>query len=305
MRISSKIYSPVIAVLALLTTPVSFAQGGVFVNFSIHTPPPPLPVYAQPPCPQDGYLWTPGYWAWGSGGYYWVPGVWVRPPEVGVLWTPGYWAFAGAVYTWHPGYWGPHVGFYGGVHYGFGYTGAGFVGGVWHGGVFRYNTAVVNVNRTIVHNTYVDRTVIHNTTAVNRASFNGTGGIVARPTAVEASAMREQHFQATTGQILHQQIASHDFNQRASVNHGYPPAAGVRSINARSYNQQQRITEGFRGGEMSGSQAARADNREQNINRSAAAEREANGGKLTGEERQNLRQRQNRLSQEVHDDKHN
>ena len=28
-------------------------------------PPPPLPDYEQPQAPGDGYLWTPGYWAWG------------------------------------------------------------------------------------------------------------------------------------------------------------------------------------------------------------------------------------------------
>src|ERR1035441_1800434 len=33
-------------------------------------PPPPLPDYDQPQSPGDGYLWTPGYWAWGQGGYY-------------------------------------------------------------------------------------------------------------------------------------------------------------------------------------------------------------------------------------------
>src|SRR5579859_794023 len=53
--------------------------------------PPPLPEYDQPPCPGDGYLWTPGYWRWGGAGYYWVPGVWVLPPSPGVLWTPPFW----------------------------------------------------------------------------------------------------------------------------------------------------------------------------------------------------------------------
>ena len=55
------------------------------------------------------------------------------PPRAGVLWTPGYWGFAGGVYAWHAGYWGPHVGFYGGINYGFGYGGVGFVGGEWRG----------------------------------------------------------------------------------------------------------------------------------------------------------------------------
>ena len=48
-------------------------------------PPPPLPDYEQPPCPEDGYLWTPGYWHWTGSDYYWVPGTWVQPPRVGSL----------------------------------------------------------------------------------------------------------------------------------------------------------------------------------------------------------------------------
>ena len=141
------------------------SYGQVGVGVAIHIGPPALPVYTQPPCPQDGFLWTPGYWAYGPAGYYWVPGVWVAPPRVGLLWTPGYWGFVGGGYGWHAGYWGPHVGFYGGINYGFGYGGVGFVGGRWDGGRFAYNTAVVNVNRTVIRNVYVDRTVFTATTA--------------------------------------------------------------------------------------------------------------------------------------------
>jgi hypothetical protein len=68
-------------------------------------PPPPLPVYEQPPCPADGYIWTPGVWRWGPDGYFWVPGTWVAPPQVGFLWTPGYWGPVGAGYVFHPGHW--------------------------------------------------------------------------------------------------------------------------------------------------------------------------------------------------------
>ena len=81
-------------------------------------------------------MWTPGYWAYGDDGYYWVPGTWVPAPYVGALWTPGYWGWGGGLYVWHPGYWGPHVGYYGGVNYGFGYMGIGFVGGMWAGSAF-------------------------------------------------------------------------------------------------------------------------------------------------------------------------
>ncbi len=77
-----------------------FAQMSVGISISANIAPPPLPVYAQPPCPYDGFLWTPGYWGYGDMGYYWVPGVWVRPPHIGYLWTPCYWGFA--VLEWPP-----------------------------------------------------------------------------------------------------------------------------------------------------------------------------------------------------------
>src|SRR5579863_8554639 len=161
------------------------AKAQIAVGVSIRVAPPAIPVYEQPPCPVEGYMWTPGYWAYGSAGYYWVPGVWIAPPRVGLLWTPGYWGWGGGIYAWHAGYWGPHVGFYGGVNYGFGYGGVGFVGGEWRGGVFAYNTAVVHVNTEVVRNVYVNRTVVNNTIIVNRTSFNGTGGITARANAQE------------------------------------------------------------------------------------------------------------------------
>lgn len=182
-------------VFLLLAIPAASFAG---VGISITIAPPPLPVYAQPPCPVDGYLWTPGYWAWGTAGYYWVPGVWVAPPAIGLLWTPGYWGFVGGAYIWHAGYWGPHVGFYGGINYGFGYPGHGFYGGVWSGRAFRYNTAVVNVNRSVVHNVYTDRTFIHNTVS-NRTSFNGGRGVNAAPNASERVALRDRHLPAVHG----------------------------------------------------------------------------------------------------------
>src|ERR1700761_4346911 len=181
MQFSNLIRKGFLGLALVLLPAASFA--GVFVSVTIA--PPMLPVYTQPLCPGEGYLWNPGYWAYGDEGYYWVPGVWVRPPQVGLLWTPGYWGWGGGNYIWHAGYWGPHVGFYGGVNYGFGFTGVGFVGGAWGGNAFRYNTAVTAVNTTVVRNVYVDRTVIVNRTVVNNVSYNGPGGVAARPSPQE------------------------------------------------------------------------------------------------------------------------
>ena len=210
--------------MALVLFGVSFASSAV-VSVSVNIAPPALPVYTQPVAPGPGYIWTPGYWAWGPEGYYWVPGTWVLAPYVGALWTPGYWGWGGGTYIWHPGYWGPRIGFYGGVNYGFGYFGVGYVGGYWNGGVFSYNTAVTNVNVTNVHNTYI-RTV--DNTTVSRVSYNGgAGGINAQPTSDERLAERDQHRAATPLQARHEQLASTNRSMLASVNHGSPTLAAT------------------------------------------------------------------------------
>src|SRR4029077_21060927 len=146
------------ATLTLLALPV-VSQAGLFVGVSVNIPPPALPVYVQPPCPAAGYIWMPGYWAWDEG-YYWVPGTWVLAPAVGLLWTPGYWGWGEGAYAWHAGFWGPHVGFYGGVNYGFGYGGVGYQGGYWRANQFYYNRSVTNINTTNITNVY-NRTVVN------------------------------------------------------------------------------------------------------------------------------------------------
>jgi hypothetical protein len=185
-------------------------------------PPPPLPDYDQPPCPGDGYIWTPGYWAYAPTGYYWVPGVWVAPPYSGALWTPGYWAFSAGHYGWFPGHWGLHIGFYGGVNYGFGYVGSGYEGGYWNSGHFTYNRVYNNVNTTVIHNVYNynANTRIRN---VTRVSFNGgQGGVVARPGPAELAARREPYAPRMTTQVTHEQTYRANRQQFVAVNHGRP-----------------------------------------------------------------------------------
>ncbi len=210
--------------LALLISLIpASSYAGVFI--SVGFAPPVLPVYVQPPCPEPGLMWTPGYWAYGDEGYYWVPGAWVPVPYEGALWTPPYWGWSSGLYVYHPGYWGLHVGYYGGVNYGFGYMGIGFVGGEWRGHEFAYNTAVVNVNRTVIRNTYVNETIVHNTTIINNnhvAYSGGPGGIQHQPTAQEQVAMHEAHVAPTSFQQQHMQAARADHASYFNANHGHP-----------------------------------------------------------------------------------
>src|SRR5271163_3868640 len=98
MKTISKIF---VTVCVMLFT-ISKINAQVSVGVSVGIAPPELPVYVQPDCPVDGYLWQPGYWAYDDvDGYYWVPGVWIEPPEVGFLWTPGYWGWGGSAFFFH------------------------------------------------------------------------------------------------------------------------------------------------------------------------------------------------------------
>lgn len=225
----------ILIVLWLFFMAGATASAQIDVNISVRAAPPALPVYEQPFCPGDGYIWVPGYWAYGDIDYYWVPGTWVRPPQYGLLWTPGYWGVNSGYYGWHKGYWGHHVGFYGGINYGFGYNGAGYGGGMWRGNIFHYNTAVNRINPVTVHNTYINKTVINNTTVVNnRTSFNGQGGVMANPTALEQQALKEKHVQPTHDQVRHETSARADHRQLAAANQGHPPKTSVGEDNNHS-----------------------------------------------------------------------
>lgn len=209
--------------LILLSIPApSFAQIGVSVGFG----PPPIPVYAQPLCPGDGNVWTPGYWAWNGNDYFWIPGTWVLAPEAGFLWTPGYWGWGGSGFLFNEGYWGLNVGFYGGINYGFGYFGRGYEGGRWDGGHFFYNRPVNNVNTGQIHNVYNTKIAIRDT---SRVSYNGgTGGLTGRATAQEQGFSSQRHIAPVAAQTQQVEAARADAGLRASSNQGKPPVAATQ-----------------------------------------------------------------------------
>src|ERR1700683_2154677 len=192
-----------LAVLMMAVPASLFAEFGLSITIA----PPALPIYTQPMIPSAGYMWTPGYWANGDEGYYWVPGTWVQPPAVGMLWTPGYWGWGNNAYVWNAGYWGSTVGFYGGINYGFGYGGYGYGGGYWNNGAFYYNSSVNNINVANFPNTYAK--AVSSERAGNHVSFNGgPGGITARPSAREETAVHGRHIPATASQRSHRLAAS-------------------------------------------------------------------------------------------------
>ena len=166
------------------------ARAQIGIGLSVQIEPPALLVVAQPPIPEVGYLWTPGYWAYRDNGYIWNDGVWVMPPSVGMLWTPPFWGWGSGGYLFHGGYWGAQVGYYGGVNYGFGYGGNGYQGGRWEGGHFAYNSTVNNFGSRHVTNVYRA-----NVTTENQSHTSFVGG----PHGLPAHGGGEAENRATAG----------------------------------------------------------------------------------------------------------
>jgi hypothetical protein len=214
MRLNSPLHRLRVALAAAAVGAACLAAAPAFAQEEacapptvVDTPPPALPDYDQPPVPGPGYIWSPGYWSWDSdeSDYYWVPGTWAIPPRPGLLWTPGYWAWTAGSFLFHAGYWGDHVGFYGGVPYG-----------------YAYNRAVNNVAGVPVRNVYEERVTVNRT--LNNVSYNGgKGGIEARPTADDRAIAKERHFAPTTLQREHVQAASKDTSLFEKSNKGAPP----------------------------------------------------------------------------------
>jgi hypothetical protein len=227
--------------LLLLAAPVVHAQS-FGVSIRVEVPPPPLPVYDQPPIPGPDYVWTPGYWAWDDDveDYYWIPGTWVLAPEPGYYWTPPWWGYEGGYYAFHSGYWAPQVGYYGGINYGFGYFGSGFDGGYWSGPHFYYNRVVlnvVNVTRVYERPVFVNNVRIVNysdyrrrfsdTRFYTRYAYNGPGGIDVRPRPGWDARPRSARFDLTADQRAHYEAARRDRDLFAGANRGAPPVAAT------------------------------------------------------------------------------
>jgi hypothetical protein len=77
------------------------------------------------------------------------------------------------------------------------------------------------------------------------------------------------------------------------------------SIAQRKENQQDRIANGIKSGQLTSGETSNLESKEAAINGETRADRAANGGKLTAAEKQQVNRQQNKLSNQIYDDKHN
>jgi hypothetical protein len=87
--------------------------------------------------------------------------------------------------------------------------------------------------------------------------------------------------------------------------------AAVQNTNPRSEagkrteNQQDRIAQGIKSGQLTAGEASNLERKEAGINREVGNDRAANGGKLTAQERVQVKRQQNRVSNQIYNKKHN
>jgi hypothetical protein len=81
--------------------------------------------------------------------------------------------------------------------------------------------------------------------------------------------------------------------------------AMAQNINQRKDNQQDRIAQGVRSGQLTPRETSHLESREASINHEEHAMRRADDGHLTRSDRTALDRRQNRVSRSIYRDKHN
>jgi hypothetical protein len=76
-------------------------------------------------------------------------------------------------------------------------------------------------------------------------------------------------------------------------------------VGKRAENQQDRIAQGIKSGQLTAGESSHLESNEAKINKEVRNDRAANGGKLTSKERAQVNRQQNRMSHQIYRDKHN
>jgi len=80
---------------------------------------------------------------------------------------------------------------------------------------------------------------------------------------------------------------------------------GNNKVGQRRENQQDRIAQGMKSGQLTAGETAKLENQQKGINKQVAADRKANGGKLNASEKKQINKEQNAASKNIYHKKHN
>lgn len=76
-------------------------------------------------------------------------------------------------------------------------------------------------------------------------------------------------------------------------------------VGQRRENQQDRIAQGVKSGQLTAGETANLEKKEAAINQEVKTDRSLNGGKLSSQEKKIVNQQQNQMSKQIYQDKHN
>ena len=82
-------------------------------------------------------------------------------------------------------------------------------------------------------------------------------------------------------------------------------AAQTNTVDQRRENQQDRVAQGIKSGQLTAGETGKLETKEAAINQEVHTDRTLNGGKLTGQEKQIVNRQQNQMSGQIYADKHN
>ena len=80
---------------------------------------------------------------------------------------------------------------------------------------------------------------------------------------------------------------------------------GNNKVGQRKENQQDRIAQGVKSGQLTPAETAKLEKQQQGINKQVAQDRKANGGKLNASEKKQVNKEQNQASRNIYRKKHN
>ena len=98
------------------------------------------------------------------------------------------------------------------------------------------------------------------------------------------------------------QLSKQIYNDKHNANVAH---YGNNEVGQRRENQQDRIAQGIKSGQLTAGETAKLENQQRGINQQVAADRAANGGKLTPGEKQQINKEQNAASKNIYNKKHN
>ena len=98
------------------------------------------------------------------------------------------------------------------------------------------------------------------------------------------------------------QLSKQIYNDKHNAN---TAQYGNNKVGQRRENQQDRIAQGIKSGQLTAGETAKLENQQKGINQQVAADRATNGGKLTAGEKKQVNQEQNAASKNIYNKKHN